>query len=107
MRQKIIGNDIVSYEMELNKIMEDGIKPKINIMNNLLNDTIWEGNAKDAFSSKYNNVLYEIKKIPNVLKIYTKFLNITMNNYENLMKEIKVSYDNLEEDINSSGDVHG
>ena len=107
MRQKIIGDDIINYEMELNKIIDDSIKSKIEIMNNLLKNINWEGDGKDAFASKYNNAIFEIKKIPNALKLYTSFLDRTMNNYENLMKEIKISYDNLEEDINNSGDING
>lgn len=108
MKCRVIGNDIVSYGIELNNTIENKINPCINNMATLLNDITWQGKSKDSFTSSYNNTVFEIKKIAKVLKIFNMFLNQTMDDYSELMQELKKTYDELENDIDTInvGDIY-
>ena len=105
MRQKIIGTDINNYETALNNTIDNNIIPRINEMKTVFNDINWQGEGKESFVSNYNNIMFEINKIPKVLKLYMKFLDSSMTNYKELMIELKKNFDNLEEVIEKPGDL--
>ena len=109
MRQRIIGDDILNYEVELSNIINNQINPCVNNMDSLLNNISWQGQAKDSFTSNYKNTVLEIKKIANVLKVYIKFLSEVMGNYEELMQVLKNNYDELELELSSNaiGEIKG
>ena len=96
MRQRIIGTEIINYENSLDDTIEKNIIPRINEMQNVFNDIEWKGIGKDSFVNSYDEVLFELKKIPNVLKLYVKFLNSSMTDYEDLMMELKKQYDDFD-----------
>jgi hypothetical protein len=96
MRQRIIGTEIINYENSLDDTIEKNIIPRINEMQNVFNNIEWKGIGKDSFVNSYDEVLFELKKIPNVLKLYVKFLNSSMTDYEDLMMELKKQYDDFD-----------
>lgn len=104
MRQRIIGTEIINYENSLDDTIEKNIIPRINEMQNVFNNIEWKGIGKDSFVNSYDEVLFELKKIPNVLKLYVKFLNSSMTDYEDLMTELKKQYDDFDGNQDIVGD---
>ena len=106
MRQRIIGSNIIEYGEATYKMINEQIKPTISVMGTLLDDIEWQGNAKNSYFNYYKNIMFEVKKIPNVLEVYLKFLSSTMETYEDLMHDLKTSFDKLDDELANEGDLN-
>lgn len=72
---------------EIEKISE-----QINRLTIIQNEVIWEGLAKDTFNSKYNDYIYNLKKILSRLVKLLLFLKSYHNNYDDEFTRIQALY---------------
>ena len=55
----------------------------------------WEGEGNVAFNESFTILFDKLNYIPQVLDLFTKFMEQAMNNYSEGMEEIKKSFDSL------------
>lgn len=76
------------------------MKTECRVMRDIINKTKWKGNAHDAASLKYSKIMDDVDKIPDVLSLYVKFMEIVVKNYgegtEKLRKELQAVISKLE-----------
>jgi len=78
----------------VNKII-DTMNKEINIMDEISKKPIWEGMAHDSTMLKYNNILDDVKKIPQNLNLYINFMKLVIENYGNGNQLIKKEFQNI------------
>ena len=70
------------------------------VMKGLIDKTIWQGNARDAATLRYGKIMDDVDKMPDVLSLYVKFMEIVVKNYgegtEKLRKELQAVISKLE-----------
>ena len=100
MKYKVNGKEIDNYTKNVNDLINYQFKGIINEMKTFMNNTKWNGPAKDAFNQKYDDVVKEISKIPYFVSLYTDFLYDTINNYGETLDELKKKFQEIDNEIN-------
>lgn len=75
------------------------IQEQVKIMNNLINKTTWRGNAYEAALHKYNQIMSEIKEIPETLNLYVKFMELVIKNYGEGTEKLKKEFQDIVEKL--------
>lgn len=107
MKYKIIGKEIDNYAKNVNDLIDYQFNDIINEIKSFVNNTKWNGPAKESFNQRYENVIKEINKIPYFVSIYTDFLYATINNYGETLDEIKKKLQEIDKDINFKESKNG
>ena len=102
MKYKFNGKKINKYINSLDNYINNNINEKIVVMDTLAKKAIWTGPARNRFVQKYDDVMFEIKKLPEFLSLYTDFLNCAINNYGNMYDEFQKKFAILEEKLERS-----
>lgn len=71
------------------------MQSEIDIMNNLLEKTSWNGPARNAFEDNYNKKMQVISTIPGNLQLYVKFMELVIENYGDGFEQIEKSFQEL------------
>lgn len=69
------------------------------VMKSLIDKTIWQGNARDAASLKYNKIMKEVDKVPETLTLYINFMETVVKNYGEGTERIKKEFQEIIEKL--------
>ena len=99
MQYIVKGNEISSFANNVDNIINNYMIPKINVMKEYASRTDWNGDVRNKFVSKYEDIVFELEKIPYCLSLYTDFLSKTTSNYEDALLELEKKFKKLEEEL--------
>lgn len=99
MKYKVKGNEVVEFTNALEKLINDEISPKISEMDKLAKRALWTGPARNSFVNRYDEVMHELKKMPELLFLYTDFLGKVVTNYDEAFVEFQKKFKQLEEEL--------
>ena len=99
MKYRLKGNELTTFTHELDELINNELDEKIRAMGPLARKTVWQGPARNAFVKEYENVMYEIRKIPQLLFLYTDYLNKVINNYDDTLNDVNNNMNKIEQKV--------
>lgn len=98
MKYYVDSKKIEEFINKCNNYIEE-MKQESVIMKGLIDKTTWQGNARDAASLKYNEIMKEVDEIPEKLVLYVKFMEIVVKNYGASFEKIKKEFQEVVEKL--------
>ena len=94
MKYLVRTNELKEKVLYLEKQL-DMLNEKIDYLNKVKSDIIWEGIARDKFIKKYDEYLNELNKISNNILNCIKFLS-SYDSFDNEYTRLKNKYANIQ-----------
>ena len=94
----------MKYHVDFNNLEEcrnfiekekNAFKDELDIITKAKKNVQWKGQAYNAFYNTFTNNMFDLYNIPKILELYIKFLDISLNDYQDGLKEIKKQFDEL------------
>lgn len=93
--KKIYLDELEEKENEIVNYSENNIKGKIDELNKLTNNFVWEGKAHDSYVGGYNKRINKLIELNNGLTKIGKFLLSVKDNYQDANNKVSNAYEEL------------